>query len=331
MLQPPVFTRRKNDTDVEWQKDAVALGKATCPDCGTVLRYGTAGVANLVKPTKASNLLAYLNIYETKLWLSMSMEDSASTQHKIAASLTGDRGNFLIGKACDCHVPTFKTCGAKLSADFWRAEYEITEEDGWERVVWVICEFLNNVSEQTIHKREMKRDAHNTMGVVHPHGYAKKSKTSTVYLSRKDFISVKVAQVRMEDQGNQEKRELQGAGHHQTPSSAARKPTISPREVLSDDRSRATSAEIAYASRGSSEGQAPHRVVDPDPDETSNGRLVLRMRINGAERWVEIQRCRDKNDEKAAYFRGVEPFTTQPAPIQECEGGGQRGNESRGA
>ncbi|KAJ6456879.1 hypothetical protein C8R45DRAFT_1184960 [Mycena sanguinolenta] len=49
MLQPPVFTRRKNDTDVEWQKDAVALGKATCPDCGTILRYGTAGVANLVK------------------------------------------------------------------------------------------------------------------------------------------------------------------------------------------------------------------------------------------------------------------------------------------
>ncbi|KAF7328292.1 hypothetical protein MSAN_02488500 [Mycena sanguinolenta] len=38
-----------HETDVEWKKDETTLGKATCPKCGTLLRYGTAGVANLVK------------------------------------------------------------------------------------------------------------------------------------------------------------------------------------------------------------------------------------------------------------------------------------------
>ncbi|KAJ7834825.1 hypothetical protein B0H13DRAFT_2240173 [Mycena leptocephala] len=37
------------ELDIRWQKDAHEPGAATCPECGTQLRYGPAGVINLVK------------------------------------------------------------------------------------------------------------------------------------------------------------------------------------------------------------------------------------------------------------------------------------------
>ncbi|KAJ6526890.1 hypothetical protein DFH09DRAFT_1095082 [Mycena vulgaris] len=42
-------TLDSEDLDSTWRKDLDVQGKATCPKCGTLISYGTAGVINLVK------------------------------------------------------------------------------------------------------------------------------------------------------------------------------------------------------------------------------------------------------------------------------------------
>ncbi|KAJ6623827.1 hypothetical protein B0H10DRAFT_2213199 [Mycena sp. CBHHK59/15] len=47
--QPSSGTSSAEDLDTSWQKDAHLIGQATCPKCGAMLKYGTAGIINLVK------------------------------------------------------------------------------------------------------------------------------------------------------------------------------------------------------------------------------------------------------------------------------------------
>src|ERR1700761_4528058 len=49
-IDPKLTNKSKASTghlNTVWKKDVHKLGSATCPNCGTLIKYGTAGVPNL--------------------------------------------------------------------------------------------------------------------------------------------------------------------------------------------------------------------------------------------------------------------------------------------
>ncbi|KAJ7454491.1 hypothetical protein FB451DRAFT_1184824 [Mycena latifolia] len=119
----------KPDLETLWQKDVHVLGEATCPKCGTLCKYGAAGVVNLVKrhldtPTcralqlkRDKQLAAPKCLLEIRTPLSRVRDTHAAAPHPSARSVFADDlkrgGRTLHGDAQVHLLESARTSGSR--------------------------------------------------------------------------------------------------------------------------------------------------------------------------------------------------------------------------